>query len=38
MIAGQGLFKGVVAVCAVANSCSGPNGALIVNGTTDSKR
>ena len=36
MIAGQGLFKGVVAVCAVANSCSGPNGALIVNATTDS--
>jgi len=36
MIAGQGLFKGVVAVCAVANSCSGPNGVLIVNGTADS--
>ena len=36
MIAGQGLFKGVVAVCAVANSCSGPNGVLIVNATTDS--
>ena len=36
MIAGQGIFKGVVAVCAVANSCSGPNGALIVGGTTDS--
>src|SRR5579863_4086916 len=36
MIAGHGLFKGVVAVCAVANSCSGPNGVLIVNGTTDS--
>ena len=35
MIAGQGKFKGVVAVCAVANSCSGPNGVLIVNGTTD---
>ena len=35
-IAGQGLFKGVVAVCAVANSCSGPNGVLIVNATTDS--
>jgi hypothetical protein len=36
MIAGQGVFKGVVAVCAVANSCSGPNGVLIVNATTDS--
>ena len=36
MIAGQGVFKGVVAICAVANSCSGPNGALIVNATTDS--
>ena len=36
MIAGQGVFKGVVAVCAVPNSCSGPNGALIVNATTDS--
>jgi len=36
MIAGQGLFRGVVAVCAVANSCSGPNGVLIVGGTTDS--
>ena len=36
MIAGQGVFKGVVATCAVANSCSGPNGALIVNATTDS--
>ena len=36
MIAGHGLFKGVVAVCAVANSCSGPNGVLIVGGTTDS--
>lgn len=36
MIAGQGLFRGVVAVCAVANSCSGPNGVLIVNATTDS--
>ena len=32
----KALFKGVVAVCAVANSCSGPNGALIVNATTDS--
>jgi len=36
MIAGQGVFKGVVATCAVANSCSGPNGVLIVNATTDS--
>ena len=36
MIAGQGVFKGVVAVCAVANSCSGPNGVLIVGATTDS--
>jgi hypothetical protein len=36
MIAGQGVFKGVVAVCAVPNSCSGPNGVLIVNATTDS--
>ena len=36
MMAGQGIFKGVVAVCAVPNSCSGPNGALIVNATTDS--
>jgi VCBS repeat protein len=35
-IAGQGQFKGVVAVCAVANSCSGPNGVLIVNPTVDS--
>src|ERR1019366_8802379 len=31
MIAGRGLFRGVVSVCKVANSCSGPNGALIVN-------
>jgi hypothetical protein len=36
MIAGQGLFKGVVKVCSVANSCSGPNGVLIVNATEDS--
>ena len=35
-IAGQGQFKGVVAVCAVANSCSGPNGVLIVNPTVNS--
>jgi len=35
-IAGQGVFKGVVSVCGQPNSCSGPNGVLIVNATTDS--
>jgi hypothetical protein len=35
-IAGQGQFRGVVSVCAVANSCSGPNGVLVVNGVADS--
>jgi FG-GAP-like repeat len=36
-IAGQGKFRGVfTGVCPFPNSCSGPNGVLIVNATTDS--
>ena len=36
-IAGQGKFRGVfTGTCPFPNSCSGPNGVLIVNATTDS--
>jgi hypothetical protein len=36
-LAGQGLFRGVfTGTCPFPNSCSGPNGVLIVNATTDS--
>jgi hypothetical protein len=37
MIAGHGLFRGVfTGICPFPNSCSGPNGVLIVHATTDS--